>query len=87
MPGDQTKMKLLKIFCAVGFPVVLISNIWSISGRVEARGVYDDVCHLRQAHLVGRFGLGGIDARCTFKRRCVLLPASQLTLWRVQEVQ
>ena len=27
----------------------------------EARGVYDDVCYLRQAHLFQRFGLGGFD--------------------------
>jgi hypothetical protein len=27
----------------------------------EARGVYDDVCYLRQAHLFQRFGLGGLD--------------------------
>lgn len=54
-------MKFLKIFCAVGFLVVLVSNIWSISGWVEARGVYDDVCYLRQAHLFDRFGHRGID--------------------------
>ena len=27
----------------------------------EARGVYDDVCYLRQAHLFQRFGLAGFD--------------------------
>ncbi len=27
----------------------------------EARGVFDDVCYLRQAHLFQRFGLGGFD--------------------------
>src|SRR6202158_3247294 len=27
----------------------------------EARGVYDDLCYLRQAHLFQRFGLGGLD--------------------------
>src|SRR5258708_3760531 len=27
----------------------------------EARGVYDDVCYLRQAHLFQRFWLGGLD--------------------------
>jgi hypothetical protein len=66
MPGDQTKMKFLKIFCAVGFLVVLVSNIWSISGWIEARGVYDDICYLRQAHLFERFGLGGIDTNIAF---------------------
>ena len=54
-------MKILKILCAVGFLAVLVSNIWSISGWIEARGVFDDICYLRQAHLFERFGLGGID--------------------------
>jgi hypothetical protein len=27
----------------------------------EARGVYDDICYLRQAHLFQRFGLDGLD--------------------------
>src|SRR3954466_13094891 len=59
--GCQTRMKILKILCAIGFLTVLASNIWSISGWIEARGVYDDICYLRQAHLFERFGLGGID--------------------------
>jgi hypothetical protein len=54
-------MKILKILCAIGFLIVLASNIWSISGWIEARGVYDDICYLRQAHLFERFGLRGID--------------------------
>ena len=28
---------------------------------MNSRGVYDDVCYLRQAHLFQRFGLNGID--------------------------
>ena len=32
-----------------------------MSGWNEARGVYDDICYLRQAHLFQRFGLGGFD--------------------------
>jgi hypothetical protein len=59
-------MKFLKILCAIGFIVVLASNIWSISGWIEARGVYDDVCYLRQAHLFDRFGLRGIDTNIAF---------------------
>src|SRR5215208_1843983 len=35
-------MAFLKILCAIGVLVVLVSNIWSISGWIEARGVYDD---------------------------------------------
>jgi hypothetical protein len=54
-------MKILKILCAVGFLAVLASNVWSISGWIEARGVYDDICYLRQAHLFERFGPRGID--------------------------
>ena len=54
-------MMILKILCAIGFLTVLVSNIWSISGWIEARGVYDDICYLRQAHLFERFGLRGID--------------------------
>ena len=62
MPGGgQTRMKILKILCAIGFLTVLASNIWWISGWIEARGVYDDICYLRQAHLFERFGLRGID--------------------------
>jgi len=59
-------MKLPKILCAIGFLVVLVSNIWSISGWIEARGVYDDICYLRQAHLFDRFGLHGIDTNIIF---------------------
>ena len=54
-------MKLLKIICGVGLLAILASNIWSISRWHESRGVYDDVCYLRQAHLFQRFGLSGID--------------------------
>jgi len=54
-------MKFLKILCAMGFLVVLGSNVWSISGWTETRGVYDDVCYLRQAHLFERFGFCGLD--------------------------
>lgn len=62
MPGGgQTRMQILKILCAIGFLTVLASNIWWISGWIEARGVYDDICYLRQAHLFERFGLRGID--------------------------
>ena len=59
-------MRYLKI--ASGFIAVLIlaSNIWSISRWNESRGVYDDICYLRQAHLFQRFGLGGLDT--DFKR-------------------
>ena len=41
--------------------LILASNIWSISSWSEARGVYDDFCYLRQAHLFQTHGLGGLN--------------------------
>jgi hypothetical protein len=54
-------MKYLKVLCGVGFLVALVSNVWSISGWTEIRGVYDDICYLRQAHLFQKSGLRGLD--------------------------
>lgn len=54
-------MKLAKIIIGVLFLAVLASNVFSISRWSESRGVYDDLCYLRQAHLFQRFGLGGFD--------------------------
>ena len=54
-------MKLVKLLCGVVFLVVLASNIWTISRWSESRGVYDDICYLRQAHLFQRFGLDGLN--------------------------
>ena len=54
-------MKYWKVLCGVGFFVALASNVWSISRWTEIRGVYDDVCYLRQAHLFQKFGLDGLD--------------------------
>jgi hypothetical protein len=55
------KTQTLKIFCSFVCLLVLASNVWSMSRWNEARGVYDDVCYLRQAHLFQRFGLAGFD--------------------------
>jgi hypothetical protein len=60
------RMGVLKLLCAIGFLAVLASNVWTISRWSESRGVYDDVCYLRQAHLFERFGLRGIDTNLTF---------------------
>src|SRR6266511_4105602 len=60
------RIRFFKILCGIGFLVVLVSNIWTISGWSESRGVYDDVCYLRQAHLFERFGLRGINTDITF---------------------
>jgi hypothetical protein len=60
MRRDQA-MRYLKAVCGLLCFLILASNVWSISRWSEARGVYDDVCYLRQAHLFQKFGLGGLD--------------------------
>ncbi len=55
------KMIPLKTLWGVLLVLVLASNVWSMSRWNESRGVFDDVCYLRQAHLFQRFGLGGFD--------------------------
>jgi hypothetical protein len=60
MRRDNT-IPYLKVLCGFGFLVVLVSNLWSISGWNEIRGVYDDLCYLRQAHLFQKSGLRGLD--------------------------
>jgi hypothetical protein len=57
---DQA-MHYLKAACGFVCFLMLASNVWSMSRWSESRGVYDDVCYLRQAHLFQRFGLGGLD--------------------------
>jgi len=54
-------MTAMKAICSLLCLLVLASNLWSMSRWNEARGVYDDVCYLRQAHLFQRFGLVGFD--------------------------
>ena len=54
-------MRYLKIACGLLCLLVVASNVRSISRWSEARGVYDDICYLRQAHLFQQFGLGGLD--------------------------
>lgn len=44
------------ILCATLF-VAVTSSMWKWT---EFRGVYDDICYLRQAHLFQRFGLDGL---------------------------
>ncbi|MBR0822150.1 hypothetical protein JQ627_29825 [Bradyrhizobium liaoningense] len=43
------------------FLAILASNIRLMSHWNESRGVYDDICYLRQAHLFQRFGWQGLD--------------------------
>jgi hypothetical protein len=54
-------MRYLKAVCGLLCFLVLASNVWSMSRWSEARGVYDDLCYLRQAHLFQRFGIDGLD--------------------------
>jgi hypothetical protein len=54
-------MKSAKLLCGLLCLLLLASQLWSMSRWNEARGVYDDVCYLRQAHLFQRFGLKGFD--------------------------
>ncbi|MFO1107860.1 MAG: hypothetical protein U1E61_01610 [Bradyrhizobium sp.] len=54
-------MKLAKVIVGFLFLAVLASNMLAISRWNESRGVYDDVCYLRQAHLFQRFGFSGLD--------------------------
>jgi uncharacterized membrane protein (UPF0136 family) len=51
----------LKIVLAVLCLVMLALQLRSMSGWTETRGVFDDICYLRQAHLFQRFGLAGFD--------------------------
>jgi hypothetical protein len=55
------KINTLKAAGAFLCLAVVASNLWSMLRWNEARGVYDDICYLRQAHLLQRFGLGGFD--------------------------
>jgi hypothetical protein len=54
-------MKSLKIICGLACFVLFATQVWSMLRWNEARGVFDDVCYLRQAHLYQRFGLAGFD--------------------------
>ena len=55
------KLNSLKLVCGFGFLLLLASNIWTISRWSESRGVYDDICYLRQAHLFQKSGIRGLD--------------------------
>jgi hypothetical protein len=54
-------MNYLKVVGGVLCFLILASNVWSMSRWSEARGVYDDICYLRQAHLFQKFGVRGLD--------------------------
>jgi hypothetical protein len=54
-------MRAVKVFFSIVFLAILASNVRLISHWSESRGVYDDICYLRQAHLFQRFGWQGLD--------------------------
>lgn len=54
-------MKIAKLACGLICLAILASNIVTMSRWSEARGVYDDICYLRQAHLFQRLGIGGFN--------------------------
>jgi hypothetical protein len=54
-------MRSVKILLSILFLAILASNVRLISYWSESRGVYDDICYLRQAHLFQRFGWQGLD--------------------------
>lgn len=54
-------MKIAKLAFGLICLAILASNIVTMSRWSEARGVYDDVCYLRQAHLFQRLGIGGLN--------------------------
>jgi hypothetical protein len=55
------KLLNCKLACALMCCLILLSNIWTISRWNESRGVYDDICYLRQAHLFQQFGVDGLN--------------------------
>ncbi|MGX4773466.1 hypothetical protein ACWAUC_27120 [Bradyrhizobium guangdongense] len=54
-------MKAVKLAFGLICLAIVASDIVAMSRWSEARGVYDDICYLRQAHLFQRFGIGGLD--------------------------
>ncbi len=61
-PPSRTRMRAAKLIFSIVFLAILASNIRLISYWSESRGVYDDICYLRQAHLFQRFGWwSGLD--------------------------
>jgi hypothetical protein len=54
-------LKIWKLVCGLIGLAILASNLVTMSRWSERRGVSDDVCYLRQAHLFQQHGLGGLD--------------------------
>ncbi len=54
-------LRLLKLLCGLVCLAVFASNLLSMSHWSERRGVADDLCYLRQAHLFQQHGLRGFS--------------------------
>jgi hypothetical protein len=54
-------VKILKLICGFICLAIVAANIWTMSRWSERRGVADDLCYLRQAHLFQQHGLHGVD--------------------------
>lgn len=61
---DRGKL-ILKLVFAIAFIAIFASNTISMLSWSERRGVFDDLCYLRQAHLFQRFGAAGLDTDYT----------------------
>jgi hypothetical protein len=52
-------LKHLKLVCGLVCLAIVASSFWTMSRWSERRGVSDDLCYLRQAHLFQKSGLHG----------------------------
>ena len=50
-----------KLLCGLACVLLVASNIWTMRHWSERRGVADDLCYLRQAHLFQTSGVRGLD--------------------------
>jgi hypothetical protein len=67
MPADPhppiaaSALKSLKLLGCLLCLAIVASNFWSMSRWSERRGVVDDLCYLRQAHLFQQRGFAGLN--------------------------
>ena len=65
MPARRPSLLIVKLVGALLSLGIVASNLVNFSHWSERRGVYDDICYLRQAHLFQRFGLAGVSTDIT----------------------
>jgi hypothetical protein len=58
--SDPT-LRYLRLVGSILCLMIFSSNVWTMSQWNERRGVADDLCYLRQAHLFQQFGYHGLD--------------------------